>query len=129
MADQPTVYELAPMALSLAGMACIAVGGILVLSSYYRLGITGTYLGDRMGIYLPARVESFPFSVMEHPMYTGATLCFLGQALRTGSPAGVFLTVVVAIVYAIAESIEGPFTAMIYAKRAEDAKAAQGKAE
>ena len=38
--------------------------------------------GDHFGIYLDSKVTSFPFNVLEHPMYTGATLNFLGSALK-----------------------------------------------
>ena len=58
-----------------------AVGGLLVLSSYYRLGIINTYLGDHFGILLKQRVTGFPFNYFNHPMYEGSTLIFLGYAL------------------------------------------------
>ncbi len=61
---------------------CFVVGSVLVGSSMWRLGVTGTYLGDHFGILLKQRITSFPFSVAEHPMYYGATLCFLSYALR-----------------------------------------------
>ena len=57
------------------------VGGVLVLGSFYRLGITGTYLGDHFGILLRQRVTEFPFNFCSHPMYEGSTLIFLGYAL------------------------------------------------
>lgn len=61
---------------------CLITGSILVLSSMYKLGITGTYLGDHFGILKSSRITSFPFNVVEHPMYYGSTLCFLSVALR-----------------------------------------------
>lgn len=61
---------------------CLAAGSVLVLSSMYKLGITGTYLGDHFGILMKSRITSFPFNVAEHPMYYGSTLCFLSMALR-----------------------------------------------
>ena len=107
--------------LSLAGKACMATGSVLVLSSYYRLGITGTYLGDYFGIYMKERVTKFPFNVVDDPMYTGASLCFLGQALSKNSAIGTALSAWVWIVYKVASTFfEDPFTTMIYEKKAKD---------
>lgn len=61
---------------------CLAVGSVLVFSSMWKLGVTGTYLGDHFGFLMKARITSFPFNVAEHPMYYGSTLCFLSYALR-----------------------------------------------
>eukprot|EP00736_Rhodelphis_marinus_P014241 Rmarinus@m.20051 len=97
------------LALSLSG-----VGGSLVISSMYRLGVTGTYLGDYFGILMKERVTSFPFSVCADPMYTGSTLCFAGLALYKASPAGLFLTGLVHVTYRVALKYESPFTDDIY---------------
>ena len=61
--------------------ALFVVANILVLSSMFVLGVTGTYLGDYFGILMKARVTGFPFNIMENPMYNGATLNFLALAL------------------------------------------------
>lgn len=68
-------------AIQAASVALIGVGGVLVLSSMYQLGITGTYLGDYCGIYMQARVTAFPFNILNNPMYDGSTLNFIGLAL------------------------------------------------
>ena len=70
-----------PLIDPIAKLSLIA-GSVLVLSSMYKLGITGTYLGDHFGILMNARITSFPFNVVEHPMYYGSTLCFLSMALK-----------------------------------------------
>ena len=41
-----------------------------------------TFVGDYYGILLPAKVTAFPFNVLEHPMYIGAVLNYLGLAIR-----------------------------------------------
>jgi len=99
LAQQPA-FPSAP--LEAAGYLLAPIGGVLVLSTYYRLGITGTYLGDYFGILMSERVTGFPFSVLDDPMYTGSTLLYLADALRAGSPAGGLLTVVVWMTYHIA---------------------------
>lgn len=98
-------------------------GNVLVLSSMWALGVTGTYLGDYFGILMDHIVTGFPFNVTDSPMYYGSTLSFLGTALWYGKPAGIVLSVLVLVVYKIALAFEDPFTAEIYAKRARE----QGK--
>lgn len=36
----------------------LVIGGTLVLTSFLRLGITGTYLGDYFGILMPVLLRS-----------------------------------------------------------------------
>lgn len=82
-------------------LACglLAVGNVLVLSSMWALGLTGTYLGDYFGILMDAPVAGFPFNVSSAPMYWGSTMSFLGVALYKGSVAGLLLTAEVFVLY------------------------------
>ena len=75
------------------------MGNTLVLSSYYRLGLTGTFLGDYFGILMDEPVTGFPFNVTGAPMYWGSTMSFLGSAILYGRPAGAVLTGLVFVVY------------------------------
>ncbi|RDI80890.1 putative dipeptidyl peptidase 3 [Venturia inaequalis] len=104
-------------------LALFASGNVLVLTSMWALGVTGTYLGDYFGILMDDMVTGFPFNVTGSPMYWGSTMSFMGTALWYGKPAGVFLTILVYVAYWIALKFEDPFTAEIYAKR-ERARAA-----
>lgn len=109
-------------------VALFASGNVLVLSSMWALGVTGTYLGDYFGILMDDMVTGFPFNVCSAPMYYGSTLSFLGSALWFGKPAGILLTGLVFVVYKIALTFEDPFTAGIYAERERKQKAAAAKA-
>ena len=111
---------------ALAG-GLIASGNVLVLSSMWMLGITGTYLGDYFGILMDEIVTGFPFNVTGSPMYWGSTMSFAGTALWFGKPAGLALTALVFVAYYIALSYEDPFTAEIYAKRDREQAAKSGK--
>ncbi|KAL5334051.1 phospholipid methyltransferase-domain-containing protein [Aspergillus crustosus] len=122
LADQPYY---APVHQPILGGALFAAGSVLVLSSMYALGVTGTYLGDYFGILMDAPVTGFPFNVTGSPMYWGSTLNFLGVALYRGKVAGLLLTAEVFVLYWFALKWEDPFTAEIYAKR-ERAKSKQG---
>ncbi|EME87613.1 uncharacterized protein MYCFIDRAFT_62485 [Pseudocercospora fijiensis CIRAD86] len=100
----------------------VASGNVLVLSSMWALGVTGTYLGDYFGILMDHIVTEFPFNVTRSPMYYGSTLSFVGTALWYGKPAGLALSGLVLFVYQIALAFEDPFTAEIYAKRDREQK-------
>lgn len=101
---------------------CFAVGQLLVLTSMYQLGITGTYLGDYFGILMKERVTGFPFNVSNNPMYQGSTLSFLATSLYYGKPAGLVVTLVVYLMYKLALRFEEPFTNMIYNQRDSEQK-------
>ncbi|GAB0196510.1 phosphatidylethanolamine N-methyltransferase isoform X1 [Grus americana] len=105
-----------------SGLAILAVGTLFVISSFLALGFTGTFLGDYFGILMEAKVTSFPFSVLDNPMYWGSTAIYLGWSLMHASPAGLLLTAVVAISYTIAMLYEGPFTEEIYRQKQKGAK-------
>lgn len=109
-----------------AAWTLLAAGNTLVVSSTWRLGITGTFLGDYFGILLDDMVTGFPFNVVGAPMYVGSTLSFLGTAILFAKPAGFLLTAWVLVVYIVALRFEDPFTSEIYAKR-ERERAAAGK--
>ncbi|KAJ5698451.1 Phosphatidyl-N-methylethanolamine N-methyltransferase [Penicillium macrosclerotiorum] len=124
--DEQPFY--APVHQPLIGGVLFALGSVLVLSSMWALGVTGTYLGDYFGILMDAPVTGFPFNVTGSPMYWGSTLNFLGVALYEGKVAGLLLTAQVFVLYWFALKWEDPFTAEIYAKRErERAKKSGGK--
>jgi len=98
----------------------LVVGAALVLGSYYRLGILGTYLGDYFGFLFSERVTGFPYNILDDPMYTGSTLLYIGDALLLRSVTGTVLAGLVAAVYYVAATrFEGPFTSSIYAAAAK----------
>ncbi|KAL2419721.1 Phosphatidyl-N-methylethanolamine N-methyltransferase [Exophiala dermatitidis] len=113
--DEQPLYP--PLHQPVLGAVLFAIGNVLVLSSMWALGVTGTYLGDYFGILMDHKVEGFPFNVTGAPMYWGSTLSFLGTALYAGRAAGVLLTLEVFVMYWIALKFEDPFTAQIYAKK------------
>ena len=120
----PLLLGFVPQALA---VALVASGNILVLSSMWALGITGTYLGDYFGILMDKIVTGFPFNVTGSPMYWGSTMSFAGTALWFGKPAGLVLTAVVFVAYSVALRFEDPFTAEIYAKRDRERAKGVGK--
>ncbi|XP_007939639.1 phosphatidylethanolamine N-methyltransferase [Orycteropus afer afer] len=118
MLNQPKMESLDNTAAYCVGLVLLGVGVVLVLSSFFALGFTGTFLGDYFGILKEARVTTFPFSVLDNPMYWGSTANYLGWAIMHASPSGLLLTVVVGLVYVVAVLYEEPFTAEIYRQKA-----------
>ncbi|KAJ3324598.1 Phosphatidyl-N-methylethanolamine N-methyltransferase [Boothiomyces sp. JEL0866] len=117
--DQPHGPEAFPFlslpAVVAFGYIISTIGSMFVFFSMKGLGIHGTYLGDYFGILKTERVTGFPFNVVEHPMYYGSTMCFLGTAIWYASPVGVLLSAWVLIVYLVAGvGFEEEFTNKIY---------------
>jgi methylene-fatty-acyl-phospholipid synthase len=102
--DEQPVYP--PLHQPEIGVGLFLAGNVLVLSSMWALGVTGTYLGDYFGILMDEKVEGFPFNVTSAPMYWGSAMSFLGTALYKGRTAGVLLTLEVIVMYLIALSFE-----------------------
>jgi len=122
LGDQPRVPMLPEPYASQIPVIMFVIGQVFVVTSTWALGITGTFLGDYFGILMDHRVEGFPFNVLRDPMYVGSTLCFTATALWYERPAGLLITLYVYVVYIIALRFEGPFTDMIYSKRASTDK-------
>ncbi|TEB19461.1 phospholipid methyltransferase [Coprinellus micaceus] len=120
--DQPKQVILPAEYATIVPAVLFGLGQLFVVTSTWQLGITGTFLGDYFGILMDARVEGFPFNVLRDPMYVGSTMCFIATALWYERPAGLLISVYVYIVYLIALRFEGPWTDMIYAKRAAEQK-------
>lgn len=104
---QPTWELMQHPAIQAAAIVSFISGSVLVGSSMWVLGVTGTYLGDYFGILMPAMVTGFPFNVVADPMYVGSTMCFAASALWYAKPAGLALTLLVAVVYTVALRFEG----------------------
>lgn len=92
----------------------LGFGNILVLSSMYVLGVTGTYLGDYFGILMDEKVTGFPFNIVDNPMYTGSTFSFIAFSLIYEKPAGLVISSLVHSMYSFALIFEEPYTAKIY---------------
>jgi methylene-fatty-acyl-phospholipid synthase len=55
----------------------LAMGQVLNIAIYRAIGVNGVYYGVRLGNPVPW-CKGFPFNVVSHPQYVGATLSFLG---------------------------------------------------
>ena len=100
-----------------AGYLIVGVGVLLVLSSAWRLGFFCTFLGDYFGILLDAKVTGFPFNIVDHPMFWGSFLIYVGDSVLCASAVAFLLSLFIGLSFAIAAVFEGPFTAKIYAQK------------
>ncbi|XP_062999242.1 phosphatidylethanolamine N-methyltransferase isoform X1 [Elgaria multicarinata webbii] len=120
--QQPKLKALDCVFVYYASVALMAIGTVFVTSSFLALGFVGTFLGDYFGILKERKVMCFPFNVLDNPMYWGSTTIYLGWSIMHASPAGLVLTVMVALCYTIALHYEGPFTEEIYRQKATKSK-------
>jgi phosphatidylethanolamine N-methyltransferase len=92
----------------------VSIGFFIVCMSFYRLGIHGIYYADYFGILMKEKVTSFPYNVLDNPLYVGSNTVFLGTTLLYKSPSGLLLTILVWIMYRFASILENPMTDLIY---------------
>jgi phosphatidyl-N-methylethanolamine N-methyltransferase len=67
------------------GGVLIVTGQFLNVSVFCRLGEAGVFYGNRFGYDIP-RCSQFPFSILKHPQYVGATLSIWGFFLMMRFP-------------------------------------------
>ncbi len=93
-------------ALSVTGALLAVAGGVLAAVSARTLGRSLTpFPRPTRGA---ARVEHGPYRLVRHPIYTGGMLFFAGLSLAF-SPAGLILTTVLAVVWALKAQVEERF--------------------
>lgn len=107
LAMQPTNPALQNTPVRALAIVLFIAGNVFVLSSMWMLGVTGTYLGDYFGILMDEMVTGFPFNVLADPMYWGSSANFVAVALWFAKPAGLILSVIVILTYAVALRFEG----------------------
>lgn len=79
--NQPTDDIFTAPFFRILGLSCFGFGAVLVLTSFFQLGFAGTYLGDYFGILKDKKITSFPFNILDDPMYDGSSLVFVGKAI------------------------------------------------
>jgi methylene-fatty-acyl-phospholipid synthase len=67
------------------GTTLIALGQLLNLGVFVRLGKIGVFYGNKLGYHVPWH-RGFPFSLVRHPQYVGAVLSVWGFFMTTRFP-------------------------------------------
>jgi methylene-fatty-acyl-phospholipid synthase len=91
-------------------------GGVLMnIWTLKALGIKGMYNGDSFGHLMDAPVTDGPYRYMNEPQYVGTSICLLGSALHFKSLDGLYLTVIMYVVFMISvKFVEGPHLKNLY---------------
>ena len=77
--------------LEIVGLGIILFSYLLILSSFYRLGIRNMFYGDFFGFFMKEKIESFPYNFIGHPQYVAASFLYIGYALFYHSPSGIIM--------------------------------------
>ena len=119
-------YEVPGTINFILGAVLFTAGIMLVVISNNKLGLLGTHMGDHFGIFLDAKITSFPFNILENPMYTGSFMGMLGFAIFFNSFTGIKLALFALLVYNLYSKLyEEKFTTYIYEQKAEREKVKQ----
>lgn len=102
-----------PLAI-LLGYAMVLIGGGLVTLSFYRLGLRGMYFGDHFGFLFKEKITAFPYNYIDNPQYVGTTILFSGASIAHGSAAGLFITLLVNVLYKILFIVESRKLSIFY---------------
>lgn len=90
-----------------AGLLLIAIGQVLNIGVFFRLGNNGVFYGNRFGFEIPWN-SAFPFSLLKHPQYVGAVLSIWGFfiAMRFPRPDWHLLPVLESVLYFLGACFE-----------------------
>ncbi|TPX43425.1 hypothetical protein SeLEV6574_g05064 [Synchytrium endobioticum] len=103
------------------GYALILVGLFLNFWVLQVLGVRGMYNGDSFGFLFDAPITNGPFQFFSDPQYVGASMAFLGYAIKVRSTVGLGLALVAMSTYFISVNfIENPHMHRIYSNAAKN---------
>eukprot|EP00698_Gefionella_okellyi_P023992 TRINITY_DN8352_c0_g1_i2.p1 TRINITY_DN8352_c0_g1~~TRINITY_DN8352_c0_g1_i2.p1 ORF type:complete len:211 (-),score=8.57 TRINITY_DN8352_c0_g1_i2:628-1230(-) len=117
MDAMPKAEFLGHPAFNVLAVLLIVLGCAFVIGAFMQLGITGIYGGEYFGLELEEAPSGFPFGWSRTPTYTGSTMNFVGFALWKQSPVGLFLALIVYLMYRLALRYERPFLRDVYGHR------------
>lgn len=100
--------------IEIIGATMIAAASLLIMITFYRMGIRGMYFGDHFGFLFHEKITEFPFSHLDNPQYVGTTTFLIGCAIYYHSPAGAVLAALTYILYCILNVVEGKKLAEFY---------------
>jgi len=84
----------------------IIFGTVLVTMSFYRLGLRGMYFGDHFGFLFKEKITQFPYNYFPNAQYVGTTSMLIGYSLARHSASGIFIAVLVYVLYKILTIVE-----------------------
>jgi methylene-fatty-acyl-phospholipid synthase len=106
------------------GGLLIAFGTILVLASFYRLGLRGLYFGDHFGFFFKEKVTAFPYDMFSSPQYVGTCMIHYGFGFIYRSPAAFLIATLYTLCYSILNIFEGAKLKIFYPDSSESKSSA-----
>jgi len=103
-------------------------GLVLVVFSFYRLGLRGMYFGDHFGFLFKEKITSFPYNYFPNAQYVGTTWFFVGFSIAFHSVAGIFMSLFIYMLYQILNVIESRKLVIFYPAEKEDSTKSSIKA-
>ena len=92
--------------LFLIGGIMVIVGSLLVLASFYRLGLRGLYFGDHFGFVFNEKITAFPYDTFDSPQYVGTVMLHFGFGFTYRSPTGFLFSFLYMLCYYILNKVE-----------------------
>jgi phosphatidylethanolamine N-methyltransferase len=109
-------YGIYEIPLQIIAYSLITFGSTLVVFSFYRLGLRGMYFGDHFGFLLKEKIISFPYNHFPNAQYVGTTWLLIGFSIAYHSPAGMFISLLVNILYQVLNLVESKKLEIFYPK-------------
>lgn len=113
--------------LGIINYPCFVIGGVmatigtlLVLASFYRLGLRGLYFGDHFGFFFKEKVTAFPYDTFDSPQYVGTIMLHFGFGFCYRSPTGFLFAFLYMLCYSILGRIEEQKLKIFYPSINED---------
>ncbi len=100
--------------LEILGALMAAAGSIIIIFTFFRMGIRGMYFGDYFGFLFKEKITAFPFSHLDNPQYVGTTSFFLGCSIYYHSPCGAILTLLTYALYMLLNVVESKNLEIFY---------------
>lgn len=112
----------------LIGGLLFALGSVLVIASFYRLGLRGLYFGDHFGFFFKEKVTAFPYDRFESPQYVGTCMIHVGFGFIYRSPTAFLLAIIYMLKYSILNVFEGRKLKIFYPDN-KDTKSSEVKSQ
>lgn len=112
-------YGIYEIPLQILAYISMAFGLVLVMFSFYRLGLRGMYFGDHFGFLLKEKIVAFPYNYFPNAQYVGTTWFFIGFSVAFHSAAGLFISFLVYLLYQILNLVESKKLEIFYPEKKE----------
>ena len=104
------------------GGLMVTAGSLLVLASFYRLGLRGLYFGDHFGFFFKEKVSAFPYDKFDSPQYVGTVMLHFGFGFWYRSPTAFLFALLYMLCYSILGRVEEQKLKIFYPEMKQESK-------